>query len=187
MNGPPSRPSVVRKLLRRMERALATVGLLGLVYHLCFQASPIGSSSMAPALMGPETGGRDWVLVERLSYRLRAPRRFELVAFRTDEGIGVIKRVMGLPGETLAVRGAELHVDGAPIERPPSLRNLHYFAYGLLAPGRTAACGAGYFLLGDDSADSQDSRFDGPLPPSRIRGRPLAIVWPPCRIGLLNP
>ncbi|MEI8197441.1 MAG: S26 family signal peptidase, partial [Phycisphaerae bacterium] len=63
------------------------------------------------------------------------------------------------------------------------LAPLEYKAFGNLRGGATQSCGPGYFVLGDDSADSQDSRFDGPVLPARLRSRALLILWPFHRIG----
>lgn len=183
----PPRRGLARRVLRSVERAFAVLGLVGVVYHLCLNLSPIRSPSMAPTLVGTDKGPADWVLTERLTYRLRGPRRFELVAFHAPDGIRVIKRVMGLPGESLSVKGIQVFVNGSPVTLPASLQGLKYYPYGLLAPGRTASSGGGYFLLGDDSQDSQDSRFEGPLPRPDIEGRPWLIVWPPSRAGFANP
>lgn len=175
------------RLLRFGERAFAVVGLVMVVYHMGFDLSQVVSGSMAPTLRGTSTRDGDWVLTERITYRLRRPRRWELVAFRNDEGTQVMKRVVGLPGETISLKGRRIAVDGAVAPRPDPLDGVEYWAFGNLYGGRSAECGRGYYTLGDDSRDSQDSRFEGPLPPDRIAGRPWLILWPPEHIGFLNP
>lgn len=177
----------LRRLLRLGEHLFAVVGLVLVVYHCGFDLSRMVSGSMSPTLQssGPDDG--DWVLSEKLSYLVRAPRRWELVEFRNDEGLQIMKRVVGLPGEKLALDGQQVMVDGAATARPGSLADLRYYAYGNLGRGRQVDCGGGYYLLGDDSRDSQDSRFEGPLPSGRIIGRPWLVVWPPERIGFANP
>jgi signal peptidase I len=78
-------------------------------------------------------------------------------------------------------------VDGAPAACPRKVAHLRYYAYGSLVNGREAPCGAGYFVLGDDSPDSQDSRFEGPVERADIVGRAWLVLWPPSRIGFVNP
>jgi signal peptidase I len=173
--------------LRSIERALAVFGFLVLVYFVAFNLSFIKSPSMAPTLRG-DPANPDWVLSEKVTYRLRRPRRWETVLFKDQEiGVQIIKRVAGLPGETIALEGGGVRIDGTAIPRPESLGFLKYYSYGKLAPGKSEDCGRGYFLLGDDSKDSQDSRFEGPLAPERIDGRPWLIVWPRSRWGFVNP
>jgi type IV secretory pathway protease TraF len=56
-----------------------------------------------------------------------------------------------------------------------------------LTGGRSAECGRGYYVLGDYTKDSNDSRYEGPVSPERIIGRPWLRVWPPGRMGFVNP
>jgi signal peptidase I len=81
----------------------------------------------------------------------------------------------------------ELAVDGHPTRRPPTLASIEYLRYGNLAEGKAVSCGDGYFVLGDDSRDSDDSRFLGPVAPSEIVARPWIIVAPAGRRGWVQP
>ena len=142
----------LRRLLRLGEHLFAVVGLVLVVYHCGFDLSRMVSGSMSPTLQssGPDDG--DWVLSEKLSYLVRAPRRWELVEFRNDEGLQIMKRVVGLPGEKLALDGQQVMVDGAATARPGSLADLKVprlreprprtpggLRRGLLPPGRRLA------------------------------------------------
>jgi signal peptidase I len=184
-------PNTMRRILRgayrRLRAALALVGLLTIIYFTCFDLSTVLSPSMQPTLRGSSDGG-DWVLAEKISYWFRKPRRFEVVRFYNNDGIQVMKRVGGLPAETIRLVDGKIIANGQAVDVPLSLSFLHYYAYGpLLYNGKAASCGEGYIVLGDDSRDSQDSRYDGPLAPKRIRGRAWLIVWPPSRFGFVNP
>ena len=110
-----------------------------------------------------------------------------MVTFLTDRREQRMKRVVGLPGETVALAQGEVVINGAAAPRPASLPSLRYYAYGQFHRGGTAECGDGYYVLGDDSRDSQDSRYEGPLAPKAIVGRAWLVVWPPGRIGFVNP
>jgi signal peptidase I len=170
------------------ERFFAIIGILLTVYLTCFETSRIVSGSMTPTLKGDGRKDSDVVLTERISYWFRDPRRWELVAFETRDHLQVMKRTVGLPGENIQLeRDGTLRVDGDPIVQPGAIAGLKYLCFGNLTEGATARCGDGFFMLGDDSADSVDSRFDGPLDRERIRGRPWLIVWPPSRIQFVNP
>ena len=184
--GGPSR-SLARRAFRFGEHVFAALGLAFVIYHLLFDLSVMASPSMSPTLQGTGAENGDWVLTERLSLLLRGPRRWEVIAFRNNEGQQVMKRVVGLPGETVSLAGSSLLVGGEPLARPKSLDCIEYIAYGKLHKGKEAECGDGYFVLGDDSVDSQDSRFEGPVEPGRVRGRAWLVVWPPARIGFVNP
>lgn len=178
----------IRRALRVAERLFAIVGVLLVVYLTCFETTTIASGSMAPTLKGEGGKDSDWVLTEKVTYRFRDPRRWELVAFDTRDFMHVMKRTAGLPGESLQLkRDGVLRVNGEPVAQPECLDGIRYLCFGYLGEGKTARCGDGFFMLGDDSADSVDSRFDGPLNRERIRGRPWLIIWPPSRIRFLNP
>ena len=194
---PPTRPPLqsgprprsrlrLRFLFRAFERLLAVVGLCALVRHACLDYAVIVSGSMAPALRGENAASGDRVLFEKITRHLRAPRRWEVHQFHTPEGVLVAKRIVGLPGEKVSLRDGVLHIDDAPLPVPDHLAHLRYFAYGNLARNRTVDCGAGYYVLGDYSRDSADSRFDGPVTRDQFLARAWYVVAPPARLGFVR-
>jgi signal peptidase I len=129
----------------------------------------IPSASMRPTL---ESG--DHVLVDKKSYWSNPPARFDVVVFETpDSGKVFIKRVIGLPGETVELRNREVFVDGVAIEEP------HVASGDLVGTPReprdtmppTLVPERSYFLLGDNRDHSYDSRFTGMIPLEDIEGR----------------
>jgi len=195
-----SRGPVTRKALRWGEHCLAVIGGVLLVYFLFFDISVVTSGSMAPTLAGTSPENGDWVLTEKLSFRLRGPRRWEVMTFRM-EGMQVMKRVVGLPGENVSMqveldadgkptRGTEasaILIDGERVERPESIEDIRYFALGKLHHTRSVDAGGGYVVLGDDSRDSWDSRWEPPVEDKDVIGRAWVRIWPPSRIGFVNP
>lgn len=177
---------LVRRIVRWIERGLAVVGLLALIYAFCFDLSIIASQSMAPTLLGTSVDNGDWVLTEKVSYWFRKPDRWEVIIFFDNTGTRVMKRVVGLPGERVRLRrGGHLEIDGQPLPVPESLPFLHYIPYGNLFDGKPVPCKEGYYVLGDDSRDSNDSRYEGNIPPHRILGRAWFIVRPWSRAGFV--
>lgn len=173
-----------------MRNLLTLIGAMTVLHCLLFDISVVVSSSMSPTLRGNNRHNGDWVLSEKLTYRWRAPHRWELVQFTGDDDVGgnIMKRVVGLPGESIRLANEMPVIDARPTPPPASLNFLRYFAYGPYVHGtKTTLCGTGYFVLGDDSRDSFDSRFEGPLDPARITARPLLIIWPLSRFGWVNP
>jgi signal peptidase I len=178
------------RLFHALERAFAVFGLLMFVYHTGFDVSVISSHSMSPTLQGESFMQGDVVLTEKLSLMLRKPRRWEVVKFINEEfGSPVMKRVIGLPGETVSLRTKPqtVFINGTAVARPSSLNGITYLAYGNLSNGASVKCGDGYFVLGDLSMDSEDSRWTGPIRPQVLRGRAWLVVWPPRRAGFVNP
>jgi signal peptidase I len=163
------------------------LGVLLLAYLLLFDLSIMASDSMAPTLRGRAVGDGDWVLTTRFSYWFRTPRRWEILTLDSPDGMRIMKRVVGRPGETVALRDGQAVIDGEVVEFPPHLTDLHYYNYGKLVAGRSLAAGEGWVVLGDFSRDSYDSRWEGPVREAQIIGRAYMIVWPPSRIRVLGP
>ena len=175
-----------RRLLRFVEHLLAVSGLCFLIYHLCFEYTVMTSGSMSPALQGDSFETGDGILLEKVSRWFRSPRRWEIYHFYNSDGTPVAKRIVGLPGEKLSMKGNQLLINGQPLTIPAHLKPLKYFAYGNLAAGREVACGTGYFVLGDDSKDSYDSRYLGTVPKESFRGRAWLILRPSSRAGWVH-
>jgi signal peptidase I len=135
----------------------------------------------------------DKVAVDRISYNFIRPSVGSGFVFRTGkipnfgEDMFLIKRLVGVPGDTLEVKGPTLYRNGAPITgstafEANSLRLGHYTGYvamGLLAPGSTVHVETGtYFAMGDNSSNSRDGRVWGFVPGSEVAGRPIFIYFP---------
>ena len=173
--------------LRKVEHVFAVLGVMWVWFHFTLMSSVIVSPSMAPTLQGKSWSDGDRVLTELVTYRVRSPRRWEVITFRRSDGMIVMKRVVGLPGETVQMRHrGELVINGQVVERPASLNHLRYIPVGNLWEDAAVECRSGYFLLGDDSKDSEDSRYDGPIPASWVVGRAWVIVRPWSRFGWVN-
>jgi signal peptidase I len=176
------RPSL-RSLFRWIERGLAVFGGLVIVYWLTLDLSVIVSPSMQPTLQGMDVESGDRVITEKVSYWFRKPRRWEVITFITPLGEKRMKRVVGLPGETVQIpEPGKLTIDGKPIELPATL-NVRYLRFGNLIGAAKVPCKDGYYLLGDDLKDSDDSRFNGPTPAKDVMGRAWLIVSPWSRVG----
>jgi len=167
---------------------LAMFGLFCLGKAACFEVHRVASGSMIPTLYGADHSQGDLVLSEKVTLALRAPRRWEVIAFYDSFDNLILKRVVGLPGETVQLlENGDLAINGKRQLRPASLAKIEYKRYGNLMRGQTAECGDGYFVLGDDSRDSDDSRYNGPVPPDDIVARPLLILSPANRRGWVQP
>ncbi len=103
--------------------------------------------------------------------------------FPEDPERDFIKRVIGLPGETLEVRDKHVFIDGHAIEEPYLEDQKPSFGFGGLAMDRRDNYGpiaipdAHYFMMGDNRDNSQDSRFWGPLPHAYVKGKAFVIYW----------
>jgi signal peptidase I len=153
----------------------------------------IPSSSMEPTLHcavpepGCEAGSSDRVLANRFIYRFRDPSRGDIVVFKTPEkavercGAGgtFVKRLVGLPGDRIALERGVLRLNGERVDEPyvnggPPGPD---FAERTLGPDE-------YFMMGDNRAQSCDSREWGPVNRADLIGPVFAVYWPLTRLGL---
>jgi len=177
----------LRQKMQYFERALAILGSLLILWHGLFHSSRIVSPSMQPTLVGTSYDNGDRVITEKISYLLRTPRRWEVIAFRRDDGTINMKRIAAVPGETISMKlDGTVIINGQPVPLPKSLSHIAYYPIARLFPGREVKCEDGYFVLGDDSKDSDDSRYEGLVRPDRIIGRSWIIVSPRSRLGFVN-
>jgi signal peptidase I len=180
--------------------------VFGFVRPFVVEAFYIPSESMVPTLL---VGDR--VLVNKFIYRFTEPDRGDIVVFQSVEGgelppprnpvervldlfggaSGVpaeapredlIKRVIGVPGDTIAVRRGTLYVNGEP-QKEPYVNNRF--------PDRSSAAPTNVpdghvFAMGDNRANSRDSRFFGSVPIQNVEGEAFLRFWPLSRIGTLQ-
>lgn len=171
--------------MRRLLLVALAVVLLGVVLALA-RTARVRGASMDPTLRASEV-----LLVESVSPRLGRLRRGDIVIVEiTSEqwllselaGGRFMKRVVGLPGETVAIDQGRVTVDGRALAEPyvrPHARQ----APQTLAPVVVPA--GAYYVLGDNRAESDDSRTWGPLPLRNVLGRVWAAIWPLPEIRLL--
>ena len=155
----------------------------------------IPSSSMEPTLhcagsSGCEGHFSDRVLANRFIYDLESPKRGQIVVFKTPakaaaecgEGGTFVKRLIGLPGDTVSYNGRHLKVNGKLVHE-------HYIPAGRQG-GTTGTFNVPkgeYFFMGDNRAQSCDSRRWGSVPFKNLVGPIFAIYWPPNRIWVATP
>ncbi len=137
----------------------------------------------------------DQVLVDKMSYHFRRPRRGEVFVFTTHGISGItgvpaafgsqhyIKRLVGLPGDKMDVKPPFLFVNGQKAEEP-GMRRVMSRENGYNGYTRGAAFDRyqlkeeEYFAMGDNSGSSSDSRMWGPVPEANLVGRALVVYWP---------
>jgi len=191
---PPSKRSAANPFIELIVILAVAFGLAYVVQAWVVKPYRIPTGSMEPTL---DVGDR--VLVNRLVYRFHGPHRGDIIVFhppghgdsavrgaKTEAGVTYIKRVIGLPGETIQITGGIVTVC------KPARQNCHalkerYTEGAKTAPryGPYTVPQGDYFVMGDNRGDSLDSRYWGPLPRRNIIGEAFLIYWPPDRIGLL--
>ena len=132
--------------------------------------------------MEPRIESDEYVLINALAFRFGTPQRGDIVAFRhASAGRAVyIKRVIGVPGDRVAIRAGQVRVDGVPLAEPyVHYRDSRSFPDVVVPPGK-------YYVLGDNRGNSEDSRAWGFVPANAFIGRAIFGVWPLSQIGKLH-
>jgi signal peptidase I len=165
--------------------AAKTVGLslvlaLG-IRHFVAEARYIPSESMVPTL---EVNDR--LIVEKISYRFHPPEREDIIVFWPNDRLrqqnpelkdAFIKRVIGLPGDKVEVRGGTVYINDQPLREEYIAAKPDYQWGPDIVPADS------YLVLGDNRNNSFDSHFWGYVPRKNIIGRAVFRFWPPSRVG----
>lgn len=137
--------------------------------------------------MVPTFHDKDYLIIDELSYRFNDPKRGDVIVFHPpneSKNIYYIKRIIGLPGETVILQGTKViikntdHPDGFELEQP--------YLQNISSNDKTVVVGKDQvFVLGDNRPKSSDSRIWGTLPIKNIKGRPYLRLYPFTNIAYL--
>lgn len=159
------------------ETLLATFLIFLIVELFVVQGFKVYGSCMEPNLV---TGER--LLGNKLIYHLQPVRRGDIIVFRPPKqpDTPFIKRVIGLPGEVIAIRRNRVYIDGRRLDEPYLRLAWNYdLPAERIPPGRL-------FVMGDNRDNSNDSRMWGVLPLSRVEAKAWVCYWPPPRARALR-
>ncbi|WP_027726070.1 signal peptidase I [Tuberibacillus calidus] len=128
--------------------------------------------------MMPSFKDRDHVIICKICYKVAKPKRFDIVVFHATQKSDYIKRIIGLPGETIEYKNDVLYVNGKKIKEP-YLDQYKKETTGLLTYNfKTKVPKGMVFVLGDNRRNSRDSRYFGPIPMDEIIGKGWLLFWP---------
>lgn len=162
--------------------------LTAVVIALILRATVVQSNVIPTSSMSPTIEPKDRVFTNRFIYHFRKPERGEIIVFRppntamemcgTNEPF--LKRVVGLPGDTIGVHNGSVYINGSVYDEPYLPSTLHYEMPNLKVPDKTI------FAMGDNRNNSCDSHYWGPLPIKNVQGKAFVRFWPPKRAGALH-
>lgn len=140
----------------------------------------IAGNSMLPVL-----SSEDVVLMDRLAYDFGDPSRFDIVVFQREDQKMNVKRVIGMPGETVQINNGEILIDGEKLKEPSGTDRISLAG---LAEQPVKLGEDEYFLLGDNRDSSEDSRFanTGNISRSQIQGKVWFRILPIMKLELIR-
>jgi signal peptidase I len=148
----------------------------------------IGNFKIPTTSMVPTLKVGDRLLANNIIYRIRAPRRGEVVIFKypEDPKRDFVKRMIGLPGEKIMIKDGNIYINGQEVNSE-RITSRYYYNEGYYANGLEIEIPPGsYYVLGDNSINSRDSRYWGFVPAENLVGKAVFTYWPPWRMGFIH-
>jgi signal peptidase I len=173
-----SAPQTRSALREVVETLVFTLLIYLLVRTFLFENYRVVGASMRPTL---ENG--EFLVVNKLGYRLHEPQRGDIVVFQDPNAPDrkLIKRIIGLPGETVEMVEGAVLIDQQVLPEPYLEEPGYYTSEASVLPADQ------YFVLGDNRNNSSDSRSWGTLPRADIVGKAWLTYWPPRMWGAVPP
>ncbi|HIT68326.1 MAG TPA: signal peptidase I [Candidatus Aphodomonas merdavium] len=160
---------IVREVLSWIELIAIAAGLAFLIHTFIFQPVRVDGPSMSYTLLDDE-----YMIVTKYDYWLGEPERFDVVICRYP-GRGrtnFVKRLVGLPGDTVSMLNGTLYVNGEAVDEPYITNHANYDMEAVTLGENE------YFVLGDNRSSSNDSHLVGTLSRDQIRGHVRLVVFP---------
>lgn len=169
--------NVLQLVFKYISNITVLIALAWLIVYCFLSQVTISGHSMEPVL-----SSGDLALVDNLSYKLYRPRRMDVVVFRRGDSSNV-KRVVGLPGEIVVIQNGHIYIDGNLIDSP----QISEIALPGIAERPVELGNDEYFLIGDNTDSSEDSRFEnvGNVSKAQISGRLWFRLLPFSKISFL--
>lgn len=168
--------SVAEFIWEMIQTALTVIIVVYLVKTFLFQLFIVDGQSMEPTLHDKEM-----LLVDKLSYHFRSPHRGEIIIFQkpNEPNVNFIKRVIGLPGETVVIKNSRVYIKSNSASEPYQIDEIYLNPDTptngeeeiVIKPNEV-------FVMGDNRTNSQDSRVIGAIPYKSILGKALFTYWP---------
>ncbi|QWI73063.1 signal peptidase I (plasmid) [Bacillus mycoides] len=160
---------------------IITLSIMIIVRVVLFIPTVVQGKSMMPTLQS-----KDGFLVNKISYKFHNVDRFDIIVFHENEGDDVVKRIIGLPGDTIQYKNDILYINGKAVDEPYLTDYKKQISEGNLTgdfslqelTGEVRVPEGYVFVLGDNRKVSKDSRMFGFVSQGRIVGKGEAVIWP---------
>lgn len=166
-----------------LQGIVVVLALLVMVYLFIMSPQEINGASMEPNFHDGE-----YILTSKVLYKFRQPARGDVVIFKSpaNKEIDYIKRIIGLPGDTVSLKNNTFYVNGQIVEEPYLAPETPIFGGSYLSEGQSVVVPPdSYFVAGDNRAHSSDSREFGPIAEGDFIGTAIFRYWPFSQLGSL--
>ena len=168
-----------------IETAVVALSLFVIMYIFLFQPHQVKGESMYPNFHD-----RDYLLTNKLTYRFKEPHRGDVIVFKAPQNrnYDYIKRIVGLPGETVKVTNGKVYINNLPLNETSYLdKDLETLAGLFLTEGKSYTIPENeYLVMGDNRGHSSDSKDWGTVPKENIIGVAWFRYWPVNSVGILT-
>ncbi len=177
-------------LLDILETFIIAIGLFIIIYNFLVQPNSVLGSSMEPNFHDGE-----YILTDKISYRVTEPKRGDVVVFKypKDESLDYIKRIIGLPGERIMIENNHITIfndenpAGFTLDEDYLPDTIKTEGGSILPEGQeTVIPYDNYFVMGDNRGRSSDSRSWGTVPEKDLIGKVIIRYWPANKFGLFE-
>ncbi len=154
-----------------------------IIVTLIIQTFKIPTGSMIPTL---NIG--DHLMVNKFIYYFAKPKRGNVIVFvyPVNPKKDFIKRLVGLPGETIQIKDGSVFINGEELKAPRAIAERYYYNEGMYGEGLIKIPDNAYFVMGDNTRNSKDSRFWGFVPKKNLLGRAFFVYWPLTKMRIIR-
>lgn len=173
-----------RFFLDFIQTVVIALSIFVILYLFLVQPHQVKGNSMNPNFLDKE-----YILTDKINYRFHKPQREDVIIFTSpkDPDYEYIKRIIGLPGETIKIERGEVFINDQRLTEPYLPASFQTLSGNFLKEGQAYTVSEGqYFVLGDNRNHSSDSREWGPVALEKIIGRAWFRYWPFSKMGPVN-